>query len=117
MGSTYEKSVALSSCMDQTSFVEEDFCFGCPGSDCAGSQCPGVFFEGTDWTRSFGEVFQIFHPAGPGRILNGDFVGLYFLCDNKWFSMWHGRGHEQDCPGKASTDFSFQDMMRWLHCS
>ena len=96
----------------------KDFWLGCPFPDdkCAGAGCPQLYFEGNDWTRCWGEVFRLYRAVGPGNILNGDFVGLYYPRENKWFSMFQGFGRLLTCPGNPSTAHGFQDFQKWFQC-
>ena len=96
--------------------MQNDFWFGCSGVRCAGSQCPGVFFEGTDWTHCWGEVFRMYRAAGRGHILNGDFVGLHYIRENRWFSMFQSYGRKLTCPGSPSATYGFQNFQKWLMC-
>ena len=97
--------------------MRKDYWFGCAGARCAGSTCPQLLFEGSDWTRCWGSVFRMFRAAGPGYILNGDFVGLYYPRENRWFSMLHGYGRKITCPGSPCSRYGFQTFHRWFTCA
>ena len=105
-------------CVLALQLMQKDFWLGCAhgGDRCASAKCPGIIFEGSDWTRCWGEVFRMYRAAGPGNILNGDFVGLYYPRENKWFSMFQGRGRRLTCPGNPSNTYGFQDFRRWFLC-
>ena len=94
-----------------------DYWLSCVQGYCNGAPCPGVFFDGHDLKRCGGEVFRVFRAAGPGNILNGDFIGLYFPAQNTWFSLLLGKGHKNRCPGNPHGTFGFQDFTRWFRCS
>lgn len=96
--------------------MQKDHWFTCVRSKCGGATCPQLFFRGSDWNNCGGEVFQMYRAAGPGPILTGDFVGLYYPRENSWFSMWQGWGRKLTCPGKPSTNLGFQDQERWYRC-
>ena len=89
----------------------------CLNPHCDGAPCPGVFFEGHDIKRCYGEVFRMYRAAGHGNILNGDFVGLHFPHQNNWLSLLLGKGHTNTCPGNPHGTFGFQDFTRWFKCS
>ena len=96
--------------------LQNDLWVGCAGRVCAGATCPGVFFEGSDWQNCWGEVFEIYRALGSGNIVSGDFVGLYYPRERKWFSMWEGYGRKLTCPGAPSQEYGFEDEDRWYLC-
>lgn len=67
------------------------------------------------WTRCRESVFQIFH-NGIVPIRVGDFVGLYFPSNKKWFSMYKDIGHTQGCPGRPNPYFGFSSSASWSKC-
>lgn len=83
---------------------------------CNGATCPGIFFEGSDWSNCESEVFQIYHASGRGDIVNGDLVGLYYANEQKWFSMYQGKGNKQSCPGLPNIDYGFHLEDSWRYC-
>ena len=89
----------------------------CARSRCDYGTCPGDSFEESDWTTCWGQVFQMYRGAGPGNIVNGDFVGLYYPHGDRWFSMWEGVAQKASCPGNPSSASGFQDFKKWFKCA
>ena len=97
--------------------LQNDLWLGCPQQYCIGKTCPGVCFDGADWNNCWGEVFKMYHSYGAGPIRSGDFVGLFYPRENKWFSMYQNRGHKQTCPGSTPTvEFGFHRQDSWYYC-
>ena len=109
-------SVLGSGCTLAFQLLRNDRWLGCGGPKCGGAPCPGVFFEGSDWKKCWGEVFKIYRRAGPGQIRTGDDVGLYYPRQNVWFSMWRGYGRKLPCPGLPTLQYGFQLGSRWGDC-
>ena len=107
---SHESTVALQ-------FMQRHHWLSCPSTTCGGGICPEHCFEESDWTHCWGQVFRMYRAAGPGNILNGDFVGLYYVHENKWFSMWEGLPHKATCPGNPSSASGFQEYLKWFKCA
>ena len=103
-------------CRVALQLVQNNLWLGCAGGNCVGAPCPGKFFEGTDINNCWGEVFHMFRARGAGNILSGDYVGLYYPREGRWFSIWNGRGHKEPCPGSPSTTYGFQASDKWYWC-
>ena len=80
------------------------------------SNCPGVTFNVDDWTRCPGEVLAIYRMKGPGPVLSGDTVGIYYPNGKTWFSMSSGRGHKDSCPGVPNINTGFNRDSLWVKC-
>ena len=77
-----------------------------------------MFFEGNDLQTCLGEKIQILRALGPGRILVGEFVGLFYTHGSRWVSMLGGTAHKSSCPGTStSPQFGFENFARWFQCS
>ena len=47
----------------------------------------------------------------------GDFVGLFYPHEDKWFSMYQNTGHKQTCPGSTPTEqYGFHRQDSWFYC-
>lgn len=88
----------------------------CKDEYCSTGTCPNLFMEGNDWDNCGDNVFQVYHPSGPGTILVGDLVGLYYPADQKWFSMYQHKGHKQPCPGTPNIFTGFENADLWKGC-
>ena len=76
------------------------------GGLCVGATCPRMFMFGVDWMRCWGEVFRMYRPLGPGPIVSGDYVGLFYArSHNLWFSLFQNRGRKLPCPGIPSSAY------------
>ena len=80
------------------------------------ASCPGTVFNTDDWTRCWGEVFQIYRMKGSGTVRSGDTVGIYYPREKNWFSMSTGRGHKEGCPGTPNINTGFNKDNLWLQC-
>ena len=108
--------VLRSGCTIGLQLNQNNLWLGCYEQTCNGALCPGKFFEGNERSRCFGEVFRIYRARGPGHIVNGDFVGLYYIAQNTWFSMYRGKGGKSSCPGIATAAHGFADLSKWFLC-
>ena len=106
-----------SGCTVALQLMTNDRWLGCAGPRCVGAPCPGVFFEGSDWQRCWGEVFKIYRKDGAGQMKVGDYVGLFYPRENVWFSMWGNFGHKLPCPGPPNTQFGFASRTNWGKCA
>ena len=95
---------------------QNNFWLCCFAQTCYGGACPGKFFEGNERRRCYGEVFRIYRARGPGHIVNGDFVGIYYVAQRTWFSMYRGKGGKSSCPGIATAAHGFADLSKWFLC-
>ena len=89
---------------------------GCAGGNCVGAPCPGKFFEGAEINNCWGEVFRLFRAAGDGNIRSGDYVGLYYPREGRWFSIYNGIGHKEPCPGNPTATYGFHSRSSWSCC-
>ena len=70
-----------------------------------------------DWTRCWGEVFQIYAKKGRGAIRVGDVFGLHYPREHgKWFSLSGGYGHKHPCPGPPNIFTGFANKYKWFQC-
>lgn len=97
-------------------FGDMSYWLSCRRSTCDADDCPGFSFERSDFDRCLGEVFRMYHAAGHGYILSGDFVGLYYLHERKWFSMYTGSPRKTSCPGDPIYTSGFEDFQKWFTC-
>ena len=72
--------------------------------------------EGSDWNNCLGEVFQMYRAGGRGIVCSGDYVGLYYPREGKWFSVWKGHATKEQCPGKPNIDIGFHREDSWYYC-
>jgi hypothetical protein len=114
--STSSGRVLGNGCTVALQLNENHLWLGCAGGHCLGAPCPGKFFEGADWTKCWGEVFQLYRALGPGNIVVGDFVGLYYKREGKWFSMLNGKGLKSTCPGSPNSQSGFSELEKWFIC-
>ena len=89
---------------------------GCPDATCYKKSCPNLIMEGSDWTKCWGEVFRIYRKKGPGVVLAGDLVGIYYPREKKWLSLSGGLGQKQTCPGNPSSAYGFSSYVKWAQC-
>ena len=88
----------------------------CSGDVCSTSDCPGAIFEGADWNRCWGEVFQIYRPT-PGEIRSGDLIGIHFPRQHgNWLGCSGHHCKKTSCPGHPSTRYGFSRGDRWYQC-
>ena len=96
---------------------KRDRWLSCSGFHCGSHSCPGVIFATGDWSRCWGEVFQIYRADGPGQIKVGDLVGIYYPREEgRWLGCaWHLCG-KATCPGHPTTEHGFNSENDWLRC-
>ena len=71
---------------------------------------------GNDWTRCWGEVFQIYRKNGPGDIRSGDLVGLHYpRKTGKWLGC-AGFCGKAGCPGTPNPVTGFSSSSKWHSC-
>ena len=112
----YIHSVLDHGCTVGLQLLQNDRWLGCAGSHCIGATCPGLFFDGNEWSACYGEVFRIVRPLGAGHILTGDFVALYYPRESNWFSVFTGRGQKSPCPGTFNEQHGFVRFEKWFEC-
>ena len=89
---------------------------GCSGSTCVKDSCPRLYMEGGNWNNCQADVYRIFRMNGPGPVMVGDAVGLYYPPGNDWFSIAGGTGHRNPCPGSPTSCNGFANEDKWLIC-
>ena len=97
--------------------MQNNLWLGCNPYNCLGSPCPRMFFEGYDWIRCYGEIFQIVKTEFHGPVKSGDSVHLYYVHDKKWFSVYGGRGHKEFCTYIWSLEGGFKPEDRLFVCN
>ena len=89
----------------------------CSFHNCKKQTCPLLYMDPHDWTRCWGEVFQIYRQKGKGAICVGDVVGLHYPREHgKWFSLAGGHGHKAPCPGPPNLSSGFANKYKWFQC-
>ena len=90
---------------------------GCSGTICKPAPCPGGYFDGSDWSNCWGEVFEIYKSNGPSDIHSGDLVGFHYPRENgKWLGCSDDDCKRAPCPGKPTTAYGFSSPDKWVNC-
>ena len=111
---THGSTVAIQALHDKRHWLG---CASSTGGECHKASHPGLYMEGDNWRNCYGEVFQIYHTSGPGDVLVGDLVGIYYPREQGWwFSMAGGRGHKANCPGLPNSEHGFANELLWYRC-
>ena len=72
---------------------------------------------GSDWTRCWGEVFQIYRASGPGQVRVGDLVGLHYPHESgRWLGCPGSNCFKAACPGHPTTTYGFASQEHWYWC-
>lgn len=89
----------------------------CQAAQCTTSICPRVYFEGNDWNTCNSNIFRIYRASGPGEVLVGDLVGIYFPNQSgHWFSCRDSTCGKSTCPGVPTVDHGFAIEEHWYRC-
>lgn len=90
----------------------------CWSNKCDTRTCPGLNMRevDSDYKRCLGEVFQIYRANGPGEVLVGDKVGIYYIHDKKWFGCYGSTCTKAPCPGAPTMEHGFSSVNRWKKC-
>jgi len=97
-------------------FVRNKY-LSCGGRLCGNHPCPKMEMAGTDWTRCYGEVFEIYSKDGPGPIKNGATVGLHYPREKgKWFGCPAVKCDKRPCPGTPTSAYGFASQAKWHQC-
>ena len=75
--------------------------------------------SGNDWSRCWGQVFEIYRHKGPGVVRSGDLVGLHYPRERgKWLNC--AGGHhlcgKAPCPGRPTMRHGFKGSGQWHSC-
>ena len=89
----------------------------CSTSNCRRQTCPILYMDPQDWTRCWGQVFQIYRQKGPGNVVVGDVVGLHYPQEHgQWLSLAEGYGYKKSCPGHPNLSSGFATHYTWFQC-
>ena len=100
----------------QPVYTKRNF-LGCAGKYCAGAKCPGMYFEGTEWSKCWGEVFRIFRMRGPGRVVAGDVIAINYPRETgTWFGCAGKYCGKARCPGNPTSAHGMSSEEKWYQC-
>ena len=74
--------------------------------------------SGNDWSRCWGEVFEIYRRNGPGVVRSGDVIALHFPHERgKWLQCFKvHKCTKAPCPGQPTMRHGFQNAASWRSC-